>query len=185
MDSVKAESAIRSLLEALDQDVTRDGLRDTPKRVAAMFIEQCGSEDAGLDRMFEEKSEDMLMMRDIPVMSFCEHHILPWFGRAHIAYIPRKSRVLGLSKFARLVYSCCKGFTIQEAVTRMIADRLEDEVEPRGCMVVIEAVHSCMNLRGARSIGASTTTSAVRGVFRDVPAARQEFLTLILKGGPR
>lgn len=184
MDRAKLELAIRNLLEALDQDVSREGLRDTPRRVADMYIEQCSSENAELNKMFEEKFDELVFMRDIPIVSFCEHHLLPWFGRAHIAYVPRK-RVLGLSKFARLVYSCSKGFTIQEAVTRQIADKLYDEAEPLGCMVVIEAVHSCMSLRGARSIGASTTTSAVRGVFRDVPAVRQEFLTLIVKGGPR
>lgn len=184
MDRVRLESAVKDLLEALDQDVSREGLRDTPRRVADMYIEQCSGECAELDRMFEERFDELVFVRDIPIVSFCEHHLLPWFGRAHVAYVPRK-RVLGLSKFARLVYSCSKGFTIQEAVTRRIADKLYDEAEPLGCMVIVEAMHSCMNLRGARSIGASTTTSAVRGVFRDVPAVRQEFLTLIAKEGPK
>jgi len=124
------------------------------------------------------------MVRDIPVASFCQHHLIPWYGRTHVAYIPNK-KVIGLSKLARLVYSCSKGLTIQEAVTKHTADRLYESIEPKGVMVVIEAVHTCMNLRGARAIGSSTTTSAVRGVFRDVDAARNEFLSLVLKGGPR
>lgn len=185
MNKESAEQAVRDLLAALDQDLSSEGMRDTPKRVAYMFIAQCTEEDAELDITFQmEKFDELVMMRDIPMTSFCEHHMIPWYGRAHIAYIPNK-KLLGLSKLARLVYSCSKGFTIQERVTKMIADRLYEEVEPKGVMVVIEAVHTCMSLRGARAIGSSATTSAVRGIFRDVIAAREEFLGLINKGGPR
>jgi len=185
MDREKAEAAVRELLLALDQDVNREGLKDTPKRVAKMLMEQCGEHDADLWRMFSEvKLNDLTMVRDIPVYSFCEHHLVPWYGRAHIAYIPQK-RVIGISKLARLAYKCCAGFTIQESVTKNIADTLHESLEPKGVMVVIEAVHMCMCLRGARAIGASAVTSAVRGVFRDVVAARHEFLSLVTKGGPR
>lgn len=185
MDVQRAENAVRELLLALDQDVDREGLVDTPKRVAKMFIEQCEGNNAELWRMFEEvKINDLTMVRDIPISSFCEHHLLPWYGRAHIAYIPQK-RVIGISKLARLAYQCCKGLTIQETVTKDIADTLHEKLEPKGVMVVIEAVHTCMSLRGARAVGASATTSAVRGVFRDVIAARTEFLSLVTKGGPR
>ena len=185
MDKPKAEKAVRELLLALDQNIESEGLRDTPTRVAEMYIEQCTDGNAELDVIFKQLTYDgMVIVRDIPFMSYCEHHLLPYYGRAHIAYIPRK-RVLGLSKLARLTYSCSRGFTIQESVTEAVANRLYDEVEPLGCMVVIEAEHGCMNLRGAKSVGSSTVTSVVRGVFRDVPAARSEFLGLVSKGGPR
>ena len=185
MDGKKAEHAVRELLLALDQNVESEGLKGTPRRVAEMFIEQCSDSDAELDVTFGQNTYDgMVVVRDIPFMSFCEHHLVPYFGRAHVAYIPRK-RVLGLSKLARLVYSCSRGFTIQESVTEAVANRLYGEVEPVGCMVVIEAEHGCMNLRGAKAVGSSTVTSVVKGVFRDVSAARSEFLGLVSKGGPR
>ncbi len=184
MDKDRAEAAVLELLLALDQDVEHEGLKDTPRRVTQMFMDQCTPESADLSKVFTEKYDEQVMLRDIPFVSFCQHHLTPYFGRAHITYIPRK-KVLGVSKLARLVSACSKGFTIQEAVTREVADTLFHTLEPQGCMVVIEAEHGCMNLRGIRSIGASTTTSAVRGVFRDVPAARAEFLSLVCKGGPR
>ncbi len=185
MDIQKVEQAVRELLLALDQDVESEGLRDTPIRVAEVLVEQCTDGDAGLFVTFEQSTYDgMVIVRDIPFVSFCQHHLLPYSGRAHVAYLPRK-RVLGLSKLARLVYSCSRGFTIQETVTEVVANRLYDEVEPMGCMVVIEAEHGCMTLRGARTIGSSTVTSVVRGVYRDVQAARSEFLSLVSKGGPR
>ena len=184
VDRQKAEVAVSNLLIALDQDVTSEGLRDTPRRVADMFIEQCTNHAPELDRVFEEKFDELVAVRNIPFVSCCEHHLVFYFGRAHIAYIPRK-KVLGISKLARLVYYCSKGFTIQERVTKEVADKLYEEVDPHGCMVVIEAEHGCMNLRGARTIGSSTVTSCVRGVFRDVPAARSEFMSLITKGGLR
>lgn len=184
MDKTRAENAVRELLLALDQDLEREGLKDTPTRVAEMFIEQCSDGDAELEKVFVERFDELVMVRDIPFVGCCEHHMVHYFGRAHVAYIPRK-KLLGISKLARLVHVCSRGFTIQERVTKNIADRLHEELEPIGCMIVIEAAHGCMNLRGARSVGASTITSAVRGVFRDVPAARSEFLNLVLKGGPR
>ena len=184
MDKPRAEKAIRELLLALDQDIESEGLKETPARVAEMFIEQCAVKEPELDRMFEEKFDEMVIVRDIPFVGCCQHHLVFYFGRAHIAYIPRK-RVLGISKLARLVYSCSTGFTIQEAVSRDIADRLYEDTDCLGCMVVIEAEHGCMNLRGAKTFGSSTVTSVVRGVFRDVPAARSEFLGLVSKGGPR
>ena len=185
MDKVRAENAVRELLLALDLDVNSDGMKDTPRRVAEMYVQQCTEEDAELDRTFQtDKLNDLIMVRDIPLQSYCPHHLLPWYGRAHIAYIPHK-KVLGMSKLARLVYSCTRGFPLQEEATKDVADRLYEELECKGVMVVVEAVHTCMSLRGAKAIGASATTSAVRGVFRDAVAARGEFLSLINKGGPR
>ena len=185
MDKQRAENAVRELLLALDQDVESEGLRDTPRRVADMYIEQCTDGETELDRLFPEKYEGMVVVRDIPLVSCCEHHMVHYFGRAHVAYIPRRDKVLGLSKLARLVFACSRGFTIQEGVTQRIADALYDEVDVLGCMVVLEAEHGCMSLRGARAIGSSTVTSVVKGVFRDVSAARAEFLGLVSKGGPR
>lgn len=186
MDKQRAESAVRELLLALGQDVESDDLRDTPERVAEMFIEQCAAQNAEIDKVFsEERFGGMVCVRDVPFVSCCVHHLVFFSGRAHVAYIPRLKHVLGLSKLARLVYSCGVGFTTQERMTASIADRLYDGFDALGCMVVIEAEHGCMNLRGARAIGSSTVTSEVRGVFRDVPAARSEFLSFISKGGPR
>jgi len=185
MDKEKAKGAVRELLLALDQDIESEGLRDTPRRVAEMYFRQCSDEDAELGVVFqEEKFDGLVMVRDIPFVGCCEHHLVFFFGRAHVAYIPNK-KLLGISKLARLVYSCSRGFGIQERVTMNVADRLYEEIEPKGVMVVLEAQHGCMNLRGARAIGSSTVTSAIRGVFRDVVAARSEFLNLVLKGGPR
>ena len=185
MDKEKAERAVRDLLLALDQDITSEGTKDTPRRVAEMYIEQCTDSEVELDRLFQENYEGMVIVKDIPFVSCCQHHMVHYFGRAHVAYIPRNSRVLGLSKVARLVYARSRGFTIQEGVTQRVADALYAEVDMLGCMVVIEATHGCMSLRGARAMGSSTVTSVVKGVFRDVSAARSEFLGLINKGGPR
>ena len=185
MDRERAERAVRDLLSALDQDVESEGMRDTPRRVAEMYVEQCADGELELDRLFQMEYEGMVVVRDIPFVSCCQHHMVHYFGRAHVAYIPRRAKVLGLSKLARLVFACSRGFTIQEGVTQRIADSLYNEVDMLGCMVVVEAEHGCMNLRGARATGSSTVTSVVKGVFRDVPAARSEFLGLVSKGGPR
>lgn len=187
MDKQRAEAAVRELLLALGQDVTSEALRDTPRRVADMYIEQCTVVDAEIEKVFEEvKVNDMVCVRDIPFVSMCAHHMVFFTGRAHVAYIP-KGKVLGISKLARLVYRHSVGLTTQEQITSAVADQLFefDSLNCIGTMVILEAEHGCMNLRGARAIGSSTVTSAVRGVFRDVPAARQEFLTFISKGGPR
>lgn len=179
MDHIRAKAAVHELLLALDLDPDEEGFRDTPRRVAHMYMAQCASEDAQLGRTFQEvRFDELVLIKDIPISSFCQHHLLPWYGRSHVAYIPNK-RLLGISKLARLVYSCSRGFTIQEGVTSCVANRLYAEVEPKGVMVVISAVHTCMTLRGAKAVGACTITSAVRGVHRDVPAARQEVLSLI------
>ena len=185
MNKERAENAVRELLLALGQNIEAEGLKDTPRRVAEMFIGQCQGKPAELDRVFEDHFEGMVIVRDIPFVSCCEHHMVFYSGRAHIAYIP-KGKVIGLSKLARLVTQCSAGFTIQEKVTEDIASRIFNEIEGvLGCMVVIEAEHGCMNLRGARATGSSTVTSVVKGVFRDVPAARAEFMGLVSKGGPR
>ena len=177
----KAIKAIEDLLQALGQDLTREGLRDTPTRVADSFIEQIEPSDPELERVFsEEKYEDLILVRDIPFWSYCEHHMIPYFGKAHVAYLPLE-KLLGISKLARLIYARSRGFTIQERITKEVADILMKKVTPYGCMVVIEAQHGCVSLRGARAFGASTVTSAVRGIFKDSPAARQECMSLIMR----
>ena len=181
MDKAKAAIAVKNLLLALDQDITSEGLKDTPDRVADSLIEQCTTSDPELERVFsEERYDELILVRDIPFSSYCEHHLLPYFGMAHVAYLPSK-KLLGISKLARLVHSQSRGFTIQERITKNIANMLLKNIEPYGCMVVIEAQHGCLNLRGAKAFGSSTVTSAVRGLFKDSPAARQECMDLIVR----
>jgi GTP cyclohydrolase IA len=185
MDLIKAEASVRDLLMALGQDCNSEDMKSTPRRVAEMLAEQCTLKDAEIDVTFtEDRFDGMVVVRDIPFVSWCAHHLVPFSGRAHVGYIP-KSRVLGLSKLARLVYACSVGFTTQERITDAIAERLfkSDDVNCLGCMVVLEAEHGCMNLRGARAVGSATTTSEVKGVFRDVSAARGEMLSFIMRGG--
>ena len=185
MDKARAENAVRELLLALDQDVVSESLSGTPERVARLFIEQCNGTEIELDAVFSSTFEGMVIVRDIPLVGCCMHHMVFYSGRAHVAYIPKGKSVLGISKLARLVSSCSRGFTIQEDVTQQIADELYDGINILGCMVVLEAEHGCMCLRGAKATGSSAVTSVVKGVFRDVPAARAEFLGLVGKGGPR
>ena len=172
-------AAVENLLLALDQDISREGLKDTPYRVADSFIEQISPEDPELHRTFnEEQYDELVLVRDIPFSSFCEHHLLPFWGIAHVAYLPGP-KLLGISKLARLISSRSKGFQIQERITRDVADDLMKEISPYGVMVVIEATHACICLRGAKAFGSMTVTSATRGIFRDSQAARQECLSLI------
>lgn len=184
IDKERAVKAVSELLIALGQDLNDPGFVDTPRRVAEMFIEQCevGGEPE-LDRVFEERFEGMVVVRNIPFVSCCQHHLVFYSGRAHVGYVPKSSRVLGLSKLARLVAHCCRGFTTQERVTQLIADELYAKVDTLGVMVVLEATHGCMNLRGVKALGSTTVTSVVKGVFRDNPAARQEFEFFVGKNG--
>lgn len=181
MDRDKAIKAVRELLLALDQDINKEGLKDTPTRVADSFIEQCAKEDPELHRVFdEEKYDELVMVRDIPFSSFCEHHMLPFWGVAHVAYLPG-DKLLGISKLARLVSARSRGFQIQERITRDIVDELMEKIRPYGAMVVVEATHACISMRGAKALSSTTITSAVRGLFRDSQAARQECLSLMLR----
>ncbi len=184
VDLARIEKAVSEILVAVGEDPGRDGLIDTPARVARMYAEIFGGlhEDPGayLTTTFEAEHDEMVMVRDIPMYSACEHHQLPWVGRAHVAYIPADDgRVTGLSKLARLVDGFAKRPQVQERLTAQIADSLEERLNPRGCMVVIEAEHLCMTMRGIRKPGATTVTSAVRGLFRDSVATRQEAMRFI------
>jgi GTP cyclohydrolase I len=184
VDLPRIEKAVREILEAIGEDPDRDGLVDTPARVARMYAEIFGGlrEDPAsyLTTTFEADHDEMVMVRDIPMYSACEHHLLPWVGRAHVAYIPNDDgRVTGLSKLARLVDGFAKRPQVQERLTSQIADTLDETLRPKGCMVVIEAEHLCMTMRGIRKPGSTTVTSAVRGLFRRSDATRQEAMRFL------
>ena len=179
------EGAVITILEAMDENI-REGLQHTPRRVAEMFIDEICRDGDPLEReistMFAEEkmARELVIVRDIPFCSFCEHHLIPYFGKAHIGYLPKK-HVVGISKLARLIQAAGKGFTIQERVTERVADALEMKLDPIGVVVTIEAVHTCMVVRGVRAIGSSTVTSALRGLFRDSEAARAEYFALVTR----
>jgi GTP cyclohydrolase I len=184
VDRARIEKAVREILIAIGEDPDRDGLVDTPLRVARMYEEIfAGLHDdpsAYLKTTFEADHDEMVMVRDIPMYSACEHHLLPWIGKAHVAYIPNDDgRVTGLSKLARLVDSYAKRPQVQERLTSQIADELDRSLEPKGVMVVIEAEHLCMTMRGIRKPGATTVTSAVRGLFRRNVATREEAMRFL------
>jgi GTP cyclohydrolase I len=179
VDTRRIEHAVREILEAIGEDPDRDGLLDTPARVAKMYAEVFSGlhEDPGrhLKVTFEAHHDEMVMVKDIAVYSFCEHHLIPWFGVAHVAYIPnQEGRITGLSKLARLVDGYGKRPQVQERLTSQVADALVAELQPRGVLVVVEAEHLCMSMRGIRKPGAATVTSAVRGEFRNSVASRAE-----------
>jgi GTP cyclohydrolase IA len=185
MDLERIAKAVREILEAIGEDPERDGLRDTPERVARMYAEICSGlhEDADthLAVTFEAGHDEMVMVRDIPLQSVCEHHIIPFIGRAHVAYIPgRDGRITGLSKLARLVDAYAKRPQVQERLTAQVADEIDRTLDPRGVMVVMEAEHLCMTMRGVRKPGSTTVTSAVRGLFRTSVATREEAMRFIV-----
>lgn len=183
-DQERAEAAIRELLLAVGEDPERDGLQDTPARVARMYAEIFAGmrqrpEDV-LTTVFDLAHDELVLVRDIELWSHCEHHLVPFFGRAHVGYIPADGgQITGLSKLARLVDVFAKRPQVQERLTTQIADALERILKPRGVIVVIECEHLCMAMRGIRKPGSTTTTSAVRGQLRD-PATRAEAMSLIL-----
>lgn len=183
-DHAKIERAVRMLFEAIGEDPDREGLVDTPARVAREYDEIFAGllVDPGdvLTVVFEEGHDEMVMVRDIPLHSMCEHHLLPFVGRAHVAYIPNeKGQITGLSKIARLVDVVAKRPNLQERLTTTVADVLEERLEPRGALVVVEARHLCMDMRGVRKPGSETVTSTVRGIFRSDPRTRAEAMALI------
>ncbi|MGH9214896.1 MAG: GTP cyclohydrolase I FolE, partial [Acidimicrobiales bacterium] len=177
--------AVREILEAMGEDPDRDGLRDTPERVSRMYAEICAGlheqADTHLAVTFEAGHDEMVMVRDIPLQSLCEHHLIPFIGRAHVAYIPGEDgRITGISKLARLVDALARRPQVQENLTVQVADEIDRTLQPRGVMVVIEAEHLCMTMRGVRKPGASTVTSAVRGLFRSSVATREEAMRFIV-----
>ncbi|TVP82859.1 MAG: GTP cyclohydrolase I FolE [Alkalicoccus sp.] len=179
----KIEEAVTMILEAVGEDPDREGLQDTPKRVARMYEEvfQGLHQDPKehFKTIFGEDHEELVLVKDIPFYSMCEHHLVPFFGKAHIGYLPQGGKVTGLSKLARAVEAVTKRPQLQERITSTIADSLVETLDPQGVMVIIEAEHMCMTMRGVKKPGSSTITSAVRGVFKRDEAARAEVLSLI------
>jgi len=185
-DQKRAEAAVRELLIAVGEDPDRHGLEETPARVARAYREMFAGlyidPDSVLDKTFDEGHDEMVLVKDIPMYSTCEHHLVAFHGVAHVGYIPGEDgRVTGLSKLARVVDLYAKRPQVQERLTAQIADSLMRKLQPRGAIVVVEAEHLCMSMRGIRKPGAVTTTSAVRGQFKTDNASRSEALDLILR----
>ncbi|MCP4482518.1 MAG: GTP cyclohydrolase I FolE [bacterium] len=180
----KIENAVRDIIEALGEDPTREGLKDTPKRVAKMYAELCGGyKQKALDvvKVFfqEESYDEIVLVKDIPVYSLCEHHMIPFFGKAHVAYIPRENKITGLSKIGRVVDVFARRLQLQERMTKQVAEAIHEALDPIGVMVVVEAEHFCMTMRGIKKAGSQTVTSSLKGVFMEDPMARAEALALI------
>jgi GTP cyclohydrolase I len=178
----KVEEHVREILRLIGEDVDREGLLETPARVTRMYEEIFSGYDADprevLGVTFDEKHEELVIVKDIVYYSQCEHHMAPFFGKVHIGYIP-SGKIAGLSKFARLVDAVTRKLQVQERITSEIADIMEDVLKPHGIMVVVEGEHMCMCSRGVKKSGSKTVTSAVRGIFRTDAASRSEFLSLV------
>jgi GTP cyclohydrolase IA len=183
INRTQIEEAVRQIIAAIGEDPNREGLLDTPKRVAKMYEEVFSglNEDPKqhFETIFSEDHEELVLVKDIPFYSMCEHHLVPFFGKAHVAYIPKNGRVTGLSKLARAVEAVAKRPQLQERITSTIADSMMDKLEPHGVMVVVEAEHMCMTMRGVKKPGSKTVTTAVRGVYAEDSIARSEVLSLI------
>ena len=186
IDLPRIEKAVREILDAIGEDTDRDGLRDTPARVARMYAEVfAGLHEEPSDHLvvtFDADHDEMVMVRDIPFTSSCEHHLVAFQGRAHVAYIPNDDgRITGLSKVARLVEGYARRPQVQERLTTQVADAMERALQPRGVLVVVEAEHLCMSMRGVKKPGSTTVTSAVRGLFRTSVATRAEAMAFITR----
>lgn len=188
MDKERIKNAVREILLAIGEDPEREGLVETPRRVADMYEEVFSGLNADpkehLKIFHDTNHDEMVIVRDIPLYSMCEHHLLPFVGKAHIAYIPSEGSVIGLSKLARIVNDFARRPQLQERLTAQVADFLESSLSPRGIAVVIEAEHLCMTMRGVRAAGAVTQTSALRGLMRSDARSRAEVMAL-LQGGKR
>jgi GTP cyclohydrolase I len=183
IDLAKIEAGVRLILEGIGEDLERPGIQDTPRRVARMYAEVCsGLHDDPRQLIHfipDERHDEIVIVKDIPIMSLCEHHLLPFKGVAHIAYIPKEGRIVGLSKLARVADMLARKPQLQERLTTEIAELLNEELNPAGVIVVIEAEHLCIEMRGIKKPGTKTVTSAIRGIFIDDTAARAEALGLL------
>lgn len=184
IDQEKVVQAVGLLLEAIGEDPERPGLRDTPRRIARACLELFRGLDQPpqnvLEVLFQEPHEEMILVKDIWFYSMCEHHFLPFFGKAHVAYLPRDGRITGLSKLARVVDLAARRPQLQERLTSTVADTLMEKLLPHGAAVVIEAEHMCMAMRGIQKPGHRTVTSAMRGIFAENLATREEFMSLVV-----
>ncbi|MEE8574075.1 MAG: GTP cyclohydrolase I FolE [Thermodesulfobacteriota bacterium] len=189
MNKKKIEKAVKDILKAIGEDTERDGLKGTPRRVAEMYEEVL----SGMNRdpkddlavFFEKEHDEIILLKDIPLYSLCEHHLVPFMGRAHVAYIPADNRITGLSKIARVVDTLSRRLQVQERLTTGIAECIMKKLKPKGVLVVIEAEHLCISMRGVQKPGVITTTSAVRGIFRTSHKTRSEALSLIRHSRPK
>ncbi|MDD5652573.1 MAG: GTP cyclohydrolase I FolE [Candidatus Omnitrophica bacterium] len=183
MNKKKIEKAITDILEAIGENPRRRDLLDTPSRVAEMYEEIFSgikeNPEKELEVILEQKHDEIILLKGIPIYSCCEHHLLPFIGRAHVAYIPKDGRVTGLSKLARVVDILAKRPQVQERLTTQIAEIIMSKLKPKGCMVVVEAEHMCMSMRGVKKPGTMTVTSVVRGIFQANEKTRAETLALI------
>ena len=183
MDRKRIESAVKEILKAVGEDLKRPGIKGTPARVARMYEEILEgakrNPEKELEIVFEKEHDEIILLKDIPLYSVCEHHLLPFIGKAHVAYIPKGNRVTGLSKLVRVVDILARRLQVQERLTTDIADCIMKKLKPKGVMVVVEAEHLCMSMRGIRKPGVLTVTSAVRGIFRKNQKTRSEALALI------
>lgn len=184
MDKERIEKAVREILYAIGEDPDREGLKDTPKRLSKMYEEIFSGinqePETQLEIFFQsEKYEELVLVKDIPFYSMCEHHLVPFFGKAHVAYLPKHGKLTGLSKLARVVETVAKRPQLQERITATVADTIMKKLEPYGAIVVIEAEHMCMTMRGVKKPGSKTITSAVRGIFKVDPKVRAEVMSMI------
>lgn len=183
MDNKKIEKAVKEILKAIGEEPERKDLQKTPERVAQMYEEIFSgigqNPEKELEVVLDQKHQEIILLKDIPLYSYCEHHMLPFLGKAHIAYIPKGGRVTGLSKLARVVDILSKRLQVQERLTTQIAEIIMSKLKPQGCMVVIEAEHMCMSMRGVKKPGTMTVTSAVRGIFKKNEKTRSETLALM------
>ncbi len=184
VDEEKIQEAVKMILEAIGEDINREGLRETPRRVARMYSEifsglhQDPSEV--LQKIFlSDEHDEMVLVKDVSFYSMCEHHLLPFYGQAHVAYIPAGGRIVGLSKLVRVIEVIARRPQLQERLTSLVADTIMEMLTPKGVVVVVEAEHLCMSIRGVKKPGSVTVTSAVRGLFRHSPISREEAFTLI------
>jgi GTP cyclohydrolase I len=185
IDSEKIEKAITDILEAVGEDTNREGIKLTPKRVANMYVELlagAGEDPADcVKSVFKEKCDEIVLLRDIPFYSICEHHLMPFIGKAHVAYLPAEY-VVGVSKLARIVDCFARRLQVQERLTAQIADFINERLKPQGVAIVLEAAHSCMTIRGIKKPGSIMVTSALRGIFKKDPRSRAEVLSLMHNG---
>lgn len=182
VDHEKVKEAVKMLLEGIGEDVSREGLLETPERIARMYEEICGGMDEDvathLSKVFSVDNNEMVLEKDIVFYSTCEHHLMPFYGKAHVAYIP-DGKVAGLSKLARTVEVYARRLQIQEKMTGQIADAVMEHLQPKGVMVMLEAEHMCMTMRGVKKPGSKTVTVAARGVFKDNEALQNQFFRML------
>lgn len=185
MDLKKIEKGVRLILEGIGEDPDRAGLKDTPERVARMYQEIFAGLETPTEEILKaiegESHDELVLLKDIPFYSICEHHLLPFIGKAHVAYIPSGGRIAGLSELAKAVEVFAKRLQVQERLTTQLADLIMEKLKPKGAMVIIDAEHLCISMRGVKKSGSKTVTSAVRGIFRTKQSTREELLELIKK----